>query len=70
MTFWTLPQARELAGRMRTALADGQDPAALLKVQHDSVTMTFELYAKDYIGANRSGWSSSNGIGSGAYQQG
>lgn len=58
VTSRTLLQARELAGRMRTALADGQDPAALLKVQRDSVTMTFETYAKDYIAANRSGWSS------------
>lgn len=51
----SLAQARELAGKMRTALADGKDPAELLN-RRDAKAMTFTDYAKELIEAKRSGW--------------
>lgn len=51
----SLAQARELAGKMRTALADGKDPAELLN-RRDAAAMTFTHYAKELIEAKRSGW--------------
>lgn len=52
----SLAQARELAGRMRTALADGKDPAALVRVKRDLAAMTFKDYALALIDSKRSGW--------------
>ena len=54
----TLAQARDLAGRMRTALADGKDPAALVKVRRDAKALTFEDCALALIESKRSGWRS------------
>lgn len=51
----SLAQARELAGKMRTALADGKNPAGLLN-RRDSQAKTFEDYAKELIENKRSGW--------------
>jgi integrase len=50
-----LAQARELAGKMRTALVDGKDPAELLS-RRDAKAMTFTDYAAELIEAKRSGW--------------
>ena len=52
----SLAQARELAGRMRTALADGQDPAMLAKVRRDPTAMTFKDCAEALIESKRAGW--------------
>src|ERR1035437_2454838 len=52
----SLAQARELAGRMRTELADGKDPAVVVKVKRDPTAMTFRDYAKGLIESKRSGW--------------
>lgn len=52
----SLSQARELAGRMRTALAGGEDPAGLVRVKRDGAAMTFREYAQELIAAKRSGW--------------
>jgi integrase len=52
----SLSQARELAGRMRTALADGRDPAPLVRVKRDSTALTFKNCAEALIEAKRSGW--------------
>lgn len=52
----SLSQARELAGRMRTELADGRDPAPLVRVKRDPAAMTFKACAKGLIEAKRSGW--------------
>lgn len=51
----TLAQARELAGKMRTAMANGLDPAELLN-RRDSTAKSFATYSKDLIEAKRSGW--------------
>lgn len=51
----TLKQARELAGKMRTALANGENPAALLN-RRDTRATRFEDYAKELIETKRSGW--------------
>lgn len=51
----TLKQARELAGKMRTALANGENPAALLN-RRDTKATKFEDYAKELIETKRSGW--------------
>ena len=47
----TLAQARELAGRMRTALADGKDPAALVRAKRDSKALTFAELGTQLRGA-------------------
>lgn len=52
----TLAQARELAGKMRTALADGKDPAALVRVKRDLNAKTFKDCALALIESKRSGW--------------
>ena len=52
----SLSQARELAGTMRTALADGKDPAALVRVKREPTAMTFKEYAKGLIEAKRDEW--------------
>lgn len=51
----SLAQARELAGKMRTALADGKNPADLLN-RRDTTAMTFADYAAELIETKRSGW--------------
>jgi len=51
----SLAQAREQAGKMRTALADGKDPAEVLK-KRDPTAKTFSDYAKELIENKRSGW--------------
>ena len=51
-----LAEARELAEAMRKAIRNGDDPATILKPKHDPSAMTFEVYAKDYIAANKGGW--------------
>jgi len=52
----SLSQARELAGTMRTALADGKDPAALVRVKRDTAATTFKDCALALIESKRSGW--------------
>ena len=51
----SLAQARKLAGEMRTALADGRDPATLIRVKRD-ITVTFAGYAAELIEAKRPSW--------------
>ena len=51
----SLAQARELAGKMRTALANGENPAALLN-RRDTKAMTFSVYAAELIEAKRPSW--------------
>jgi len=52
----SLLQARELAGRMRTELADGKDPATVVRVKRDPTAKTFKDCAKELIESKRSGW--------------
>lgn len=52
----SLQQARELAGRMRTALAGGEDPAGLVRAKRDGAAKTFRECAQELIAAKRSGW--------------
>jgi len=52
----SLAQARELASKMRTAVADGKDPACELKQRFELTAMTFEDYAAGLIETKRSGW--------------
>ncbi len=52
----SLSQARELAGRMRTALANGTNPATLVRVKRDTTAMTFADHAVELIEGKRSGW--------------
>lgn len=52
----SLVQARELAGRMRTALANGIDPATLVRVKRDTTAMTFADYAAELIENKRPSW--------------
>jgi integrase len=52
----SLLQARELAGRMRTELADGKDPAALVRVKWDSTKKTFKDCAQELIESKSKGW--------------
>ena len=52
----TLAQARELAGRMRTALADGKDPLCMLKPRFELAAKTFRDCALELIHSKRSGW--------------
>jgi integrase len=52
----SLAQARKLAALMRTALADGKDPAEVLK-KRDPTAKTFSDYAKELIENKSSGWS-------------
>jgi integrase len=51
----SLAQARDLAGKMRTALADGRDPVELLN-RRDAKALTFADYAKELIESKRAGW--------------
>ena len=53
----TLAQARDLASKMRTALANGKDPATLVRVkQHNSTAKTFQECALELIKIKRIGW--------------
>ncbi|MCX7178715.1 MAG: integrase arm-type DNA-binding domain-containing protein [Proteobacteria bacterium] len=52
----SLAQAREIAGRMRTELADGKNPAALVRVKPDLTAKSFKDYAKGLIQSKREGW--------------
>lgn len=52
----TLAQARAMAAKMRTAVADGQDPKELLAVKRDLKAMKFSDYAKDLIDTKRPEW--------------
>jgi len=52
----TLIQARDLASKMRTALANGKNPAALVRVKHDSTAKTFKEFALELINIKRIGW--------------
>ena len=52
----TLAQARDLASKMRTALANGKNPAALVRVKHDSTAKTFQECALELINVKRIGW--------------
>lgn len=45
----TLKAAREVAAKMRAALANGDDPALVLKPKFDPDAMTFKRYAEAYI---------------------
>ena len=53
----SLAQARELAGKMRTALADGNDPAALVRGKRDATAKTFKDCALALIESKKAGWS-------------
>ena len=52
----SLSQARDLAAKMRTALADGKNPAPLVRVKHDPTVKTFKDCALELIKSKRSGW--------------
>jgi len=52
----SLVQARELAGRMRTALTNGIDPATLVRVKRDTTAMTFADYAAELIENKKPSW--------------
>jgi len=52
----TLAQARDLASKMRTALANCKNPAALVRVKHDSTAKTFQECALELINVKRIGW--------------
>ena len=52
----TLAQARDLASKMRAALANGKNPAALVRVKHDSTAKTFQECALELINLKRIGW--------------
>ena len=52
----TLAQARDLASKMRSALANGKNPAALVRVKHVSTVKTFQECALELINVKRIGW--------------
>ena len=52
----SLSQARELATKMRTALADGNNPAELVRMKRDTTAKTFRDHALELIESKRSGW--------------
>lgn len=54
----TLIQVRELAGKMRNALANGNDPADLIRVKREPVAKTFKENALELLESLRSGWRS------------
>jgi integrase len=54
----SLAQAREIARKMRTALADGGDPADVLKVKFVPEALTFKTCALAFIESKRAGWRS------------
>lgn len=52
----TLAQARELAAKMRTEIADGRDPALLVRVKNETEGKTFKDCALALIESKRAGW--------------
>lgn len=52
----SLAQAREIAGKMRTELADGRDPANLIRVQRDQNAKSFKECAEALIASKKAGW--------------
>lgn len=52
----SLKQARELAGQMRSAIADGRDPKTVLRARRDPTAKTFEAYALALIETKKGGW--------------
>jgi integrase len=52
----TLAQARDLAGKMRTALADGKDPVCVVKQRFELTAKTFRECALELIHVKRTGW--------------
>lgn len=52
----SLKQARDLAGRMRTAVKEGKNPALLVKVKTEAPAKTFKDYALELIESKRAGW--------------
>jgi len=48
----SLGEARELADKMRRALANGEDPALIL-TRRDPASMTFRLYAEELVSAKK-----------------
>ncbi len=56
VTVRTLKAARELAAKMRSAYADGRDPAELLRGDAKPRGMTFKQCAEALIQAKRPGW--------------
>ncbi|MHB1246181.1 MAG: tyrosine-type recombinase/integrase [Sulfuriferula sp.] len=52
----TLADAREKAALMRQAVADGTDPAHVIRVKPDAEAMTFKARALALIEAKRPGW--------------
>jgi integrase len=58
----SLAQAREIAGRMRTALADGTNPITMLKAKFDPQAKTFKSYAIELIESKRIGFKSNKHV--------
>jgi len=52
----SLLEAREIAGRMRSAIVNGRDPITLVRVKRESGVMTFKDCALALIESKRSGW--------------
>jgi integrase len=52
----TLSEAREIAGKMRSAMINGIDPIKLVRVKRDGTVMTFKDCALALIETKRSGW--------------
>lgn len=52
----SLAQARDIAAKMRSALAEGKDPATILSPTRTTGTPTFKAFALELIEAKRSGW--------------
>lgn len=57
-THRSLSDARILAGKMRTVLADGGDPGAALKARRGDEVKTFKAYANEVVAAKQIGWKS------------
>lgn len=51
-----LAEARDISEKMRGAVRNGVDPITVLKPKHDPTAMTFEVYAAEFIDANKEGW--------------
>lgn len=52
----SLAQARDVAGKMRTALADGSDPGTVLRSRRGDEAKTFKAYALELVEAKRIGF--------------
>lgn len=51
-----LKDLRELASKMRNAVANGEDPAEVLKAPEQPGAKTFKAYAEELIAAKKAGW--------------